>query len=152
MVLLHCYLGLADCWENGAGLAAADVLAERCWLEERCHFFFFFATLLIHQYQIYIINDSIHYIINFLSLFPFGRQVIMLSFRVVDNLPFLKQLFSAFLTKYFKRFQKIFRKSAGRPSRPGVLLFFICFSDVPSSSTVNSSLCLILGTVENVCF
>ena len=38
---------------------------------------------------------------NFLSLFPFGRQVIMLSFRVVDNLPFLKQLFSAFLTKYF---------------------------------------------------
>ena len=38
MVLLHCYLGLAECWKNGAGLAAADVLAERCWLEERCHF------------------------------------------------------------------------------------------------------------------
>ena len=84
---------------------------------------------------------------NFRSLFPFGRQVIMLSFRVVDNLPFLKQLFSAFLTKYFKRFQKIFRKSAGRPSRPGVLLFFICFSDIPSSSTVKSALCLVLGTV-----
>ena len=25
---------------------------------------------------------------NFLYLFPFGKQVIMLSFRVVDNLPF----------------------------------------------------------------
>ena len=87
---------------------------------------------------------------NVLEIFDLCFRLVdrLLCFsRVVDNLPFLKQLFSAFLTKYFKRFQKIFRKSAGRPFRPGVLLFFICFSDIPSSSTVNSSLCLVLGTV-----
>ena len=64
---------------------------------------------------------------NFRPLLPFGGQVIMLSFTVVDNLPFLKQLFSAFLTKYFKRFQKTLENLLGDRPDQEFCYFFLIF-------------------------
>ena len=72
---------------------------------------------------------------NFRGLSPFGRQLITHVLRETDNSPVSKAKFKARKTKYFSLSQKVLKNSAGNPSTPGHLLFFICFKALLISSS-----------------
>ena len=56
-----------------------------------------------------------------------GRHVIIHCLNVKGIIPFLKLKFKALRIQNFNLFQKTFKKSAGRPSIPGIFPFFIFF-------------------------
>ena len=63
--------------------------------------------------------------IRSLALSPFGIHLMAPSFYVDDDIPFLKQLFNDLTTKDPNYNQKHLKTSAVKPSKPGLLLFFI---------------------------
>ena len=65
-----------------------------------------------------------------------GRHVMTHCLSYTDSIPLSKLLFIALVTKYFKSFQKTSKNSDGKPSKSGVLLFWVFLSAVLNSSGV----------------
>ena len=52
----------------------------------------FIRFAMTEEANVYVAHNKeigLQFLSNFLSLFPFGKQVMILCFKVVDNVPFL---------------------------------------------------------------
>ena len=73
-----------------------------------------------------------------LGLSPFGKQIIMPSFCVIDIFPFGTPTFKDLTTKTPSCFQKNVKKSTVIPSVPGLFRLCIFFSTLDAFSSVIS--------------
>ena len=71
-----------------------------------------------------------------LGLLPLGRQHITVCHILCGKIPLIKLSFSALSIYNLKSFQKTLKKSAGKPSVPGLLLFFMFLTVLPNSVVV----------------